>query len=518
MKGYAPIRESAEFPTFAEVLNLFKKRAALQQAQRHAWMQAQHDAYMASSARSPAAEEEDAWIVSSEDQEVPQAEAEEIAEEIYSLSMAAEGDGSENDSDPSSSCSNVAEMVGSEASSTTSGFSGSSCSGQSSNEEPSTAIAVNILCLGDYKLNRYNIYNKQYSDSALLLDLVLLLISFTVSKNVVAAVHLASRMGLLGADKSLVRGTPAARWRLLPTRRPRPGSKRVAGVQPAVVDKTMVTVSLGALQALKGCSAALGMRKQGGVGGVVFGDKKQPSRAFVVPSGGGVKQGSAAAQCKGQLERFRSLTFGACSTPSKPLDAPPAGCVKRGSSKRKQEQVGLAAAQSERKQQQVGSAASHNKRNQQQVGSAASHNKRNQQQVGSAASHNKRNQQQVGSAESHNKRNQQQVGSAASHNKRNQQQVGSAASHNKRNQQQVGSAASQNKRKEEQVGLAASQNKRKQEKAGLAASQNRRKQEQVGLAALQGKQQEQVGGVRVGGRIDPSRMTRAAAIRPPWRP
>ncbi|CAI7892547.1 unnamed protein product, partial [Closterium sp. NIES-54] len=370
------------FDTPSQVLNLFKKRAALQQAQRHAWMQAQHDAYMASSARSPAAEEEDAWIVSSEDQEVPQAEAEEIAEEIYSLSMAAEGDGSENDSDPSSSCSNVAEMVGSEASSTTSGFSGSSCSGQSSNEEPSTAIAVNILCLGDYKLNRYNIYNKQYSDSALLLDLVLLLISFTVSKNVVAAVHLASRMGLLGADKSLVRGTPAARWRLLPTRRPRPGSKRVAGVQPAVVDKTMVTVSLGALQALKGCSAALGMRKQGGVGGVVFGDKKQPSRAFVVPSGGGVKQGSAAAQCKGQLERFRSLTFGACSTPSKPLDAPPAGCVKRGSSKRKQEQVGLAAAQSERKQQQVGSAASHNKRNQQQVGSAASHNKRNQQQVG----------------------------------------------------------------------------------------------------------------------------------------
>ncbi|CAI6005120.1 unnamed protein product [Closterium sp. NIES-65] len=68
------------------------------QVQRHAVLQAQHDAWMASPARSPAAEEEeDAGIVSSEDREMPQAEAE-IAEEVFSLFMAAEGFCSENDS------------------------------------------------------------------------------------------------------------------------------------------------------------------------------------------------------------------------------------------------------------------------------------------------------------------------------------------------------------------------------------------------------------------------------------
>ncbi|CAI5953287.1 unnamed protein product [Closterium sp. NIES-64] len=524
MKGYA--RSSTDGPTFAEAMALWEKKAALLQAQL----------------RNLAAEEdEDSWVVSPEDEEVPQAEVE-AAEEVYSLFMAAEGD-----SDPSSSDATMSSC-----------FSDSSSSGQSSQEEPSTDIAVNSLCCSNYRFNCYSTYSKQYSDSSLLLDLVLLLVSFIVSKNVVTAVHLASRMGLLGADQSVVGGTPAASWRLPPTRRPRPGSTRVAVLQPAMVEKTMVTVSVGALQALKGVSAALGMKMPGRAGGVVCEDKKQPSGALVIPSGGGVKKGSAVAESKMQQHvRVGSLAFGAQNSPSGRVDSPPGGRIKGASaalqSKKKQQQVGSGASQSKKKQQQVGSAASQSKEKQQkQVGSAASQSKKKQQkQVGSAASQSKEKQQkQVGSAASQSKKKQQQqVGSAASQSKEKQQQVGLAASQSKEKQQQVGLAASQSKKKQQQqVGSAASQSKEKQQQAGLAASQSKEKQQQVGSAASQSKekqlqvgsaasqskekqqqvgfaaseckkkQQEQAGGVRVGRRVDPSRMTRVVAIRPPWRP
>ncbi|CAI5496494.1 unnamed protein product [Closterium sp. Naga37s-1] len=507
---------SSDFPSIADRLALWEKRGF-----------AQHDAWMVSQVRNLAAEEEeDSWVVSPEVEEVPQAEVE-AAEEVYSLFMAAEGD-----SDPSSSDATMSSC-----------FSDSSSSGQSSQEEPSTAIAVNSLCCSNYRFNCYNTYSKQYSDTSLLLDLVLLLVSFTVSKNVVIAVHLASRMGLLGADQSVVGGTPAASCRLLPTRRPRPGSTRVAVVQPAMVEKTMVTVSVGGLQALKGASAALGMKMPARAGGVVCEDKKQPSGALVIPSGGGVKKGSAVAESKMQQHvRVGSLAFGAQNSPSGRVDSPPGGRIKGApaalQSKMKQQQVGSGASQSKKKQQQVGSAASQSKEKQQkQVGSAASQSKKKQQkQVGSAASQSKEKQQkQVGSAASQSKKKQQQqVGSAASQSKEKQQQVGLAASQSKEKQQQAGLAVSQRKEKQQQVGLAASQSKEKQQQAGSAASQRKEKQQQVGsaasesneqqqqvgLAVSQGKkkQQEQAGGVRVGRRVDPSRMTRVVAIRPPWRP
>ncbi|CAI5935029.1 unnamed protein product [Closterium sp. NIES-65] len=293
------------------------------QAQCHAVLQAQHDAWMSSSAHSPAAEEEEgAWIVSSQDHEMPQAEVE-AAEEVFSLFMAAEGVGSEDDSGLSSNCSNVAEMGGSEASSTTCGFSGSSCSGQNSSEEPSTAIAVNILCLGDCKLNGYNFYSKQYSDSSLLLDLVLLLVSFTVSKNVVTAVHLASRMGLLGADQSLVRGTPAASWRLLPTRRLQPGSTRPAA--GAVVEKVAVTASGGALKPFQDGSAG-STRQLYLSAGVLCG-----WRTMVAPSSGGLKEAAVAPQRKRRLDWVVGGTCGSRDVRLKVLGAGSGGGFMEGS-------------------------------------------------------------------------------------------------------------------------------------------------------------------------------------------
>ncbi|CAI7735340.1 unnamed protein product [Closterium sp. NIES-53] len=329
MRRYA--RSSAEGPTFAEAMALFRDRAALQQAQRHAWvqaqrhamLQAQYEAWMASSARYPAAEEEDdAWIVSSEDQEVPQAEAE-VAEEVYSLFMAAEGDGSENDSGLSSTCSSDVDFFGSDTSSMSSGFNDSSSSGQSSQEEPSTAIAVNIPCLGDCKLNGYNIYNKQDSDSALLLDLVLLLIAFTVSKNVVAAVHLASRMGLLGADQNVVRGTPAASWRMLPIQRPKPGSARPAAI--AVVEKMALTASGGALKPLQDGSP--GSTRQLYLSASVL----CGSRTMVAPSGEGLKEAAVAPQKKRRLELVVGGMCGSREVSLKVLSAGLGGGIMEGS-------------------------------------------------------------------------------------------------------------------------------------------------------------------------------------------
>ncbi|CAI5496496.1 unnamed protein product [Closterium sp. Naga37s-1] len=303
---------------------LVGKKAELLQAQRHAVLQAEYDAWMSSPARSPAAaEEEDAWLGSSEDREVPQAEAE-AADEVYSLYMAAEGDGLEDDSDLSSSCRSDAKLVGSEASSTTSGFSGSSCSGQSSSEEPSTASAVNILCLGDCKLNRY---------------------------------------------QSLVRGTPAASWRKLPTRRLQPDSTRPPAV--AVVEKTAVTASGPGGGLMDGSAAQESLRQEVRVvaavaavavvektavtasGGALkplqdgsAGSTRQlylsasvlcGSRPMVAPSGGGLKE--AAAQ---QSMRQEGGVGGAREVASRALVAVPGGSAAVQSTRQQQGRLGVA--------------------------------------------------------------------------------------------------------------------------------------------------------------------------------
>ncbi|CAI5953289.1 unnamed protein product [Closterium sp. NIES-64] len=282
MKDYAPIRASAEYPTIAEIFCLWRKRAAEVQEQRRAlffspthyptveeavsWSTSYADQEEQQS-EAEVVEEVDSWSTSYADQEEQQSEAE-VVEEVDSWSTsyadqeeqlaeakvvelvlplldASEGEGSGDDFDLSSS---DARIFGSEASTMSSGFSDSSSSGQSSQEEPSTASAVNSLCCSNYRFNCYNTYSKQYSDSSLLLDLVLLLVSFTVSKNVVTAVHLASRMGLLG-------------------------------VKAVLVEKMLVIAS-----------------------GVRGGDKAEPSSALAAP-GEGFKVSGAAAQDKKQKEQ-----------------------------------------------------------------------------------------------------------------------------------------------------------------------------------------------------------------------
>ncbi|CAI5509183.1 unnamed protein product [Closterium sp. Naga37s-1] len=378
MKDYAPIRASAEYPTIAEIFCLWRKRAAEVQEQRRAlffspahyptveeavsWSTSYADQEEQQS-EAEVVEEVDSWSTSYADQEEQLAEAK-VVELVLSLLDASEGEGSGDDFDLSSS---DARIFGSEASTMSSGFSDSSSSGQSSQEEPSTASAVNSLCCSNYRFNCYNTYSKQYSDSSLLLDLVLLLVSFTVSKNVVTAVHLASRMGLLGADQRLVRGTPAASWRLLPTRRLQPGSTRAADVKAVVVGVSSMSSSFsdsssGAQSSQEdvkagvvettvltaGVKAVLVEKMLVIASGVRGGDKAEPSSALAAPGEGFKKVSGAAAQDKKQKEQVGCVGCGERNVSSRSLVAHP------GRGLRKE----TAAPQSKRQARRVGGAKS----------------------------------------------------------------------------------------------------------------------------------------------------------------
>ncbi|CAI5510248.1 unnamed protein product [Closterium sp. Naga37s-1] len=292
MKRYSPIPASAEYPTIAEIFSLWRNRAAKVQEQRRAlFFSPAHypvvdeaDSWSTShadqeehQAEAQVAEEADSWSTDYEDQEVFQAEAE-VAEATYLLFMAAEGDGSEDDSDLSSICSTDAKFFGSETSNTSSGFSDSSCSGQSSKEEPSTAIAVNSLCCRDYRLNCVNGWIE-----SLLLNLLLLLSSSLVSTKVVSSSDLASRMGvfvsllrILLSDASTAQGLvtrpPAAICKLLPSRIPKPGSTRAAGAAVSVETATLTDSVEGFKGGDGSAAAAESTMQQDPIGGVMCGE------------------------------------------------------------------------------------------------------------------------------------------------------------------------------------------------------------------------------------------------------